>query len=147
MNEIKCKFEFECPKKWDALELTNDGEVRFCKSCDKNVYRVTTESEFNEYAARGDCVALDLVEYATLGRPEGVPYVEYSLFIYKQKITGKKLFAIREAFAPRSSLSEARLSYNMKQVKREDISKQQAIDLEKTLKEVGIDCEIQTRTS
>ncbi len=146
MNEIKCKFEFECPKKWDALELTNDGDTRFCKSCERSVYRVTSEREFDEYAARGECVALDLVEYVMLGRPEGV-YVEYSLFIYKQKVVGKKLFTIRDALSPQSSLSEARLSYNMKPVKLEDITEQRALELENILKDAGIECEIQTKKS
>ena len=147
MNEIKCKFEFECPKKWEELEPTNNGDTRFCKSCARSVYRVTSKYEFDEYAARGECVALDLAEYVMLGMPEGVPYIEYSLFIYKQNMTGKKLFTIRKVLSPQSSLSEARLSYNMKPVKLEDISKQQAVDVEKTLKDAGIECEIQTRKS
>src|SRR5262245_7586449 len=52
-------FEFECPKRWDSLQLTDDSEVRHCDLCDKNVYHCQNVADARRHAAPGHCVALD----------------------------------------------------------------------------------------
>lgn len=35
------KLDYQCPKRWETLEKTERGEVRFCDQCKENVYLVT----------------------------------------------------------------------------------------------------------
>jgi uncharacterized protein (TIGR02996 family) len=53
------RFRFQCPKQWEALRETADGRVRFCESCQKNVYHCGTVEEARARALRGCCVAVD----------------------------------------------------------------------------------------
>lgn len=56
------RFDFSCPKKWEALEATGLGDdVRFCGSCQMNVYYSQTVDEARRHAEQGRCVVLDLV--------------------------------------------------------------------------------------
>ncbi|MDE1464623.1 hypothetical protein [Spartinivicinus poritis] len=146
MTEISCKFKFECPKKWDELVVTDKDGVRFCSHCKSRVFMANDQKELDEYTANGECVAIEM-EYVMLGRPEGVPYVEYSLFIHKQKISGKKLYALRDAILPSSSLFEVSQQFNMKPGKVEDIDEQHAMKLEAELTKLEIKCEIQAKNS
>jgi hypothetical protein len=53
------EFEFECSKRWDQLTPTDAASVRFCASCERNVYYCATAGEAVGHAAVGDCVAVD----------------------------------------------------------------------------------------
>lgn len=61
IERCKVQFEFECPKRWDRLTLTDDPSVRFCEACRKPVYYSQTVAEARRHAARGRCGAVDLV--------------------------------------------------------------------------------------
>lgn len=72
------QFEFECPKQWDNLDTTENDLVRFCPSCQKNVYFCHTIDEAVEHAWRRECVAvapqvprqprdLDVTDTVTMG--------------------------------------------------------------------------------
>ena len=53
------RFQFECPKRWEALQEADEGRVRFCDACQKRVYHCATVEEAREHALRGECVAVD----------------------------------------------------------------------------------------
>lgn len=57
---INCEFEFKCPLHWNDLRPLEDGSVKFCESCQKNVHFARTQDEVNELAAEGKCVAFDV---------------------------------------------------------------------------------------
>src|SRR5204862_4779937 len=52
-------FKFECPKQWDRLKPTGVDGVRFCESCQQNVYYSNTIEEAQRHALVGLCVAVD----------------------------------------------------------------------------------------
>lgn len=77
-RRTKLHFEFECPKKWDRLELTDDDTVRHCSACQKDVYFCHSLNEAIDHAWRRECVAvapqvprhprdLDVEETVTMG--------------------------------------------------------------------------------
>lgn len=50
-------FSFECSVGWANLDLTDDEKIRFCGQCNKNVHFVDSQTELNQNAIRGNCVA------------------------------------------------------------------------------------------
>jgi hypothetical protein len=60
-NEIlECDFAFKCPKKWENLAILDDPEKRFCSSCEREVFFITTRSELRIYRKLGRCVAANV---------------------------------------------------------------------------------------
>lgn len=60
----KCRIvpRVPCPYRWDRLQPTDDDEVRFCDTCNSNVYLCRTDEETVAHALAGHCVArLDAV--------------------------------------------------------------------------------------
>ena len=57
-----CEFKFKCPKKWDDLIITEDPKVRHCQQCDQSVTLCTSQKEFKKLTAKGNCIAIDLVQ-------------------------------------------------------------------------------------
>lgn len=55
--EIKNCFEFVCPLKWDNLEKTDNNDIRFCGSCEKQVFKASDLDSFNRLANENKCVA------------------------------------------------------------------------------------------
>ncbi len=58
---IRCDFQFKCPLNWDDLEKLKNDKIRFCDVCRKNVNFVETQSEFDNLAKQGNCVAIKSV--------------------------------------------------------------------------------------
>ena len=54
--EIKNCFEFICPLKWDNLERS-DNNVRYCGSCEKQVYKAENIRSFLKLSKQNKCVA------------------------------------------------------------------------------------------
>jgi uncharacterized protein (TIGR02996 family) len=54
------QFEFECPKRWEKMQATEEPRVRFCETCEKKVYHCATSTELRIHAIQGHCVAVDL---------------------------------------------------------------------------------------
>jgi hypothetical protein len=58
-KEIRnCTVNFQCPKLWQRLNLTDDPKVRFCDYCFEKVHLVETEQQLAEQSALGRCVAI-----------------------------------------------------------------------------------------
>ena len=55
--EIKNCFEFVCPLKWDNLQKTDNKDIRFCGSCDKQVFKASGLKSFSKLANENKCVA------------------------------------------------------------------------------------------
>jgi uncharacterized protein (TIGR02996 family) len=53
-------FDFECPKQWSQLAVTDREGVRHCGSCKQDVHYCGSVEEAREHAAQGRCVALDI---------------------------------------------------------------------------------------
>jgi hypothetical protein len=51
-------FKFRCPRTWDSLDETEEDNVRFCNSCQKNVHLCTTPEDIKRYT--GTCIAIHL---------------------------------------------------------------------------------------
>ena len=55
--EIKNCFEFVCPENWNNFEKTDDENVRFCGSCEKQVFKATDKKTLEELSKGKKCVA------------------------------------------------------------------------------------------
>ena len=55
--EIKNCFEFICPENWNNFEKTDDENVRFCGSCEKQVFKATDKETLEELSKGKKCVA------------------------------------------------------------------------------------------
>ena len=55
--EIKNCFEFVCPENWNNFEKTDDENVRFCGSCEKQVFKATDKETLEELSKGKKCVA------------------------------------------------------------------------------------------
>jgi uncharacterized protein (TIGR02996 family) len=54
------RFEFVCDRRWEDLRATDDGTVRYCEGCAKNVHYCDTITAARDHAEQGLCVAVDL---------------------------------------------------------------------------------------
>ena len=46
--EIKNCFEFVCPENWNNFEKTYDENVKFCCSCERQVFKASDKKTFHE---------------------------------------------------------------------------------------------------
>lgn len=53
-----CVFGFRCTENWSSMGGTNQYDVRFCASCEKEVYLVSTEADLMEAITLNRCVAI-----------------------------------------------------------------------------------------
>lgn len=76
----KCTLiEARCPKRWEALEPTDEIGVRFCSECEQTVHYCPTIRVARDHARAGHCIAVDVAiprkdgdleqPYVVLGRP------------------------------------------------------------------------------
>ena len=66
---VNCKFTYKCPLEWQNLTESDNENVRFCSTCEKNVYFAHSQSEVYYFAERGDCIAFH--------PGEGINFSEY----------------------------------------------------------------------
>jgi uncharacterized protein (TIGR02996 family) len=57
--EYCVEFAYRCPQRWDTLLLTDDGAVRHCPECQRNVHYCRSAREAHRLADAGECVAID----------------------------------------------------------------------------------------
>ena len=55
-----CSFSFECPRLWSAMEPTKSPKERTCLTCERSVYLVDSQADWDAHALRNDCVAVEL---------------------------------------------------------------------------------------
>lgn len=71
----RCGLVAPCRQKWDALEpLKDQADVRFCAQCQRAVFLVRDDAEFDRHAALGRCVAVAHDLAMVVGRTDSTPY-------------------------------------------------------------------------
>ena len=70
-----CEFGYVCPKTWGALLKTNVASIRFCDSCERNVYLSTSTDEAWDNAKQGRCVAVPIELTAASRQKLETPHV------------------------------------------------------------------------
>lgn len=87
MMSKRCSFSYICELNWGDLEKINESatiddvyfdEVRYCKNCTKNVYKVDTLSQYNTIINKNLCVAIHHLEnledeLSEIGKTYGKP--------------------------------------------------------------------------
>ncbi|WP_224248106.1 GspE/PulE/PilB domain-containing protein [Hyalangium gracile] len=58
IQNCEVRFQFRCPKQWEALRETSEPGVRSCSQCQKQVYLCQSTQEVAEHARAGHCVAV-----------------------------------------------------------------------------------------
>jgi hypothetical protein len=53
-----CKFAFKCTAKWDDLEETEEEEVRFCNTCQKEVFFCDSDDTLVTFVKLNRCIAI-----------------------------------------------------------------------------------------
>lgn len=57
IRNCKPMFKFQCPMRWDLLQLTGQADIRYCPQCDQEVHYCKTDEEMIQHAEAGHCVA------------------------------------------------------------------------------------------
>ena len=57
IDDVKCTFDFVCPKKWEDLEINREN-VRQCDHCYSDVFLCTTQEEIDEARKLKRCIAV-----------------------------------------------------------------------------------------
>jgi hypothetical protein len=52
-----CRFAFKCDKDWDDLDDIGESDIRFCQTCQNEVYFCNDDDELVENVKRNRCVA------------------------------------------------------------------------------------------
>jgi uncharacterized protein (TIGR02996 family) len=85
VENCQLRFAYQCPQRWEKLKRTTSPAVRFCDSCQENVYHCTTIEEAREHARCGHCVAVD----SRLARtPNDLPTPEEEAFLGDVEVDG-----------------------------------------------------------
>lgn len=58
IQNCEVRFQFQCPKQWDALAETTEAGVRSCGQCQKRVYLCESTQEVARHAREGHCIAV-----------------------------------------------------------------------------------------
>lgn len=54
---LNCPMAYECPKDWFELTPTNKAEVKYCNTCQQEVFLCLEQKNLNERITRGVCIA------------------------------------------------------------------------------------------
>ena len=80
--DIKNCFEYVCPEKWNNLQKTDNKDVRFCGSCNKQVFKATNKKSIDKLANQNKCVAYFDGEESS---PSIMGQIVYPIFSNDQK--------------------------------------------------------------
>jgi hypothetical protein len=82
-----CKFIYECPELWDALDKTNQDTVRHCRVCDKDVLLCEDGDALLDALCFDRCVA---VKGKLPDKPDqaltGIPDSKYVTFKFRDDL-------------------------------------------------------------
>ena len=51
-----CSWGYSCDQKWEKLTATHNSVIKFCESCQREVYRCETQEELAENITLNRCV-------------------------------------------------------------------------------------------
>ena len=68
-------FRRVCPRTWESLRSTEETSIRFCDSCQREVFLCTADDEAVQHAKQGHCIAKPMpsrtsLRSLVLGRPD-----------------------------------------------------------------------------
>lgn len=70
-----CRLRFQCTQRWEQLDpVPGTTSVRFCVQCQSDVHLVETDSEFDQLAAQGKCMAFRSGGRLMVGEPTAPPW-------------------------------------------------------------------------
>lgn len=81
---VNCNFQFQCPLDWNKLKLGESEDIRFCPNCSKNVYFAHTQTEVDNFALEGKCVAFHPYEGITFDDPRHLPPPLMGVIVYPE---------------------------------------------------------------
>jgi uncharacterized protein (TIGR02996 family) len=58
--DLNVLFDFVCDRRWDEMIPTEDGDVRRCERCERDVHDCDTLAVARRHAEHGRCIAVDL---------------------------------------------------------------------------------------
>ncbi|MDY7227170.1 hypothetical protein [Hyalangium rubrum] len=73
IQNCEVRFQFKCPKQWDALRETAEAGVRLCDACQKHVYLCESKLDAARHAREGHCVAVPGWVTSPSDAPGGLP--------------------------------------------------------------------------
>jgi hypothetical protein len=76
IQNCEVRFQFQCPKQWDALQATPEAGVRSCDQCQKRVYLCESAQEATRHARKGHCIAVPRWLASPKGSPEDTAWVQ-----------------------------------------------------------------------
>jgi hypothetical protein len=59
LTNRNCVFAFKCDANWDELSDTEDEDVKFCNTCQREVHFCETDEELLKAVKRNLCIAID----------------------------------------------------------------------------------------
>lgn len=83
-----CPMKYECPKKWETLNETENPDVRHCDTCGKDVTLARTDNQLAELMAARACVSYFYQEDDRVIRLTGV--VGTSDVSFEEMMWGKR---------------------------------------------------------
>eukprot|EP00931_Biecheleriopsis_adriatica_P035658 TRINITY_DN20541_c0_g1_i2.p1 TRINITY_DN20541_c0_g1~~TRINITY_DN20541_c0_g1_i2.p1 ORF type:complete len:342 (+),score=75.73 TRINITY_DN20541_c0_g1_i2:63-1088(+) len=83
-------WEFQCPKVWEGLSVTDKANERYCETCKEVVYFCSTEAELEEHTRQRRCVAFDLGSTAVEETNQGSDDV----VVHATRLSGEELPAL-----------------------------------------------------
>jgi hypothetical protein len=54
-DDVRCRFQFVCSRKWQDFESTELDDVKFCTHCEQPVYLAKTVEDFDQFAEEKKC--------------------------------------------------------------------------------------------
>ena len=64
-----CPLSYRCPKTWDELEPTEQDDQRHCSGCNKPVFWVSNQQEYEAAVNAKRCIAFGTLTFTSLGLP------------------------------------------------------------------------------
>jgi hypothetical protein len=115
---LNCEFTFRCPQAWDALEITENSQVRHCATCNRSVTFITTVEEIAIAVQYGACVAANVnseefkgphVGVGRVGDPEAEEQSSYDFYLEQgTPLTVECLRAIQQLLETDENLMQLR---------------------------------------
>ncbi len=63
----ECDFAFKCPKQWDDLRAGDDPDKRYCETCERDVYFISSRIELDVARKLGRCIAAEVDDERSRG--------------------------------------------------------------------------------
>lgn len=60
-----CVFAFKCDESWDDMTSTKIHDIKFCQTCQREVYFCRTDQQLREAINLNRCVSIEFIEPET----------------------------------------------------------------------------------